>query len=237
MSQITRPFAVSASLSILLHGVVVAAALLAVNEPALINGRGIEIELVSSVDLVSQSETMVTSKLDVPTDQTEEVANEEAQAKVHHLQKQLVAMKSDSDILMTDTVDDKTEKLSTAEPLMVRDASSINDKAVDASVISQASHAIPQQDAILSLLHASISEKKEYPYIARRQRREGVATVSFVLHPDGTIADTHLLLSSSADTLDRAALSAVKRIQPFKPATQYLEQAETFKVDVVFSLL
>ena len=144
-------------------------------------------------------------------------------------------MKSDSAILIADTVDDEPEDFSAAEPLIVREAS-LN-KAADASVISQASNVIPQQDSILSLLHASISEKKEYPYMARRQRREGVATVSFVLHPDGTIECAHLVLSSSANTLDRAALSAVKRIEPFRPAQQYLEQAEAFKVNVVFSLL
>ncbi len=237
MNQITRPFAVSASLSILFHSVVVAAALWAVNESPLINGREIEIDLVGSVNLAAQPETMDASKVDVATDQTEAVVNKDVQAKARPAQKQLVAMKSDAVILTTDTADEKLKALSTVEPLIVREAELINDKAADESLISQAGNAIPQQDAILALLHASISETKQYPYIARRQRREGVATVSFVLHPDGTIADTHLLLSSSADTLDRAALSAVKRIQPFKPATQYLEQAKTFKVDIVFSLL
>lgn len=237
MNQFTRPLVVSASLSILLHGVVVAAALLVVNESPLINGRGIEIDLVSSVNLVAQPETILASKVDVSTDHTEVIANRDIQAKAHHGKKQLVAVKRDSTILISDSVEDEPKALSSAEPLIVHEAAFTNDKVANASIISQASNTIPQQDSILSLLHASISEKKEYPYIARRQRREGVATVSFVLHPDGTIKDTHLVLSSSANTLDRAALSAVKRIEPFKPATQYLEQAETFKVDVVFSLL
>lgn len=237
MSQFTRPFVVSTSLSILLHGVVVAAALLVVDESPLINGRGIEIDLVGPVNLASQSETIVASKVDVSTGQTEAMANRGIQNKARSAQKQLAVMKSDPAILIADAVDDKPEEYSIAEPLIIREAVLINDKAADESLISQENNAAPQQDSILSLLHTSISERKEYPYIARRQRREGVATVSFVLHPDGTIADTHLLLSSSANTLDRAALSAVKSIQPFKPATQYLEQAETFKVDVVFSLL
>ncbi len=234
MSQFTRPFVVSITLSILVHGVV-AAAWMNEKQYASINGQGIEIDLVASINPASQPETIVASEADVSPGQTETLANRDIQPKVYHVQKSLTAKKSDSAILMTDTVDDKLKELSTAEPL--REASLTNDRAADESLISQASNALPQQDSILALLHASISAKKEYPYLARRQRREGMATVGFILHPDGTIADTHLVHSSNANVLDRAALSAVKRIEPFKPATQYLERAETFKVDVVFSLL
>ena len=67
--------------------------------------------------------------------------------------------------------------------------------------------------------------------------REGVATVGFVLHPDGTIKNARLVSSSSTGMLDRAALSAVKRIEPFRAAQDYLDQAEEFKIDVVFNLL
>ena len=90
--------------------------------------------------------------------------------------------------------------------------------------------------AMLELLHDAISDHKRYPYLARRQRREGTAQIEFVLHPDGRIDNTALLESSRSQVLDRAALSAVADIAPFKPAEQYLSQAQTFRIDVVFRL-
>ena len=103
--------------------------------------------------------------------------------------------------------------------------------------LAQATNASHQQHAILELLHRRISDKKEYPYLARRQRREGIATVAFVLHPNGKIENAHLVSSSSAATLDRAAISAVKKIEPFAVARDYLKQSEEFQVDIEFELL
>ena len=101
----------------------------------------------------------------------------------------------------------------------------------------QSTSASQQKHAILELLHRRISDNKEYPYLARRQRREGVATVAFVLHPDGKIENTHLVTSSRAAALDRAAISAVKHIEPFTVAQEYLDHAEEFQVDIKFDLL
>ena len=39
--------------------------------------------------------------------------------------------------------------------------------------------------ALISLLHEEIARHKQYPAMAKRQHREGTATVSFALHPDG----------------------------------------------------
>ena len=73
--------------------------------------------------------------------------------------------------------------------------------------------------------------------MARRQRREGVARVEFVLYPDGSIDDTHLVNSSRTRSLDNAAIKAVKSIEPFLSAKEYLQQPEAFQVDVVFNVL
>ncbi len=103
--------------------------------------------------------------------------------------------------------------------------------------LERSTSASQQQHSILELLHSSISENKEYPYMARRQRREGVSTVAFIPHPDGTIENTHLIHSSQTVSLDRAALSAVRLIEPFEAAQEYLDHAEEFQVEVVFNLL
>jgi TonB family protein len=73
--------------------------------------------------------------------------------------------------------------------------------------------------------------------MARRQRREGVARVEFVLHPNGSIDDAHVIHSSRTRSLDNAALKAVESIEPFIVARDFLQQPEAFQVDVVFDAL
>ena len=104
-------------------------------------------------------------------------------------------------------------------------------------VSARSTAASANERSILELLHSKISEHKQYPYLARRQRREGIATVEFVLQPDGAILNPRLVQSSRTRVLDKAALDAVKGIAPFEPARGYLDQAEAFRVDVVFSML
>ena len=73
--------------------------------------------------------------------------------------------------------------------------------------------------------------------MSRRHSRQGVATVAFVLHPDGRIENTHMISSSQVVSLDRAAVTAVNSIQPFVVAKDYLQEANEFHVDVVFDVL
>lgn len=110
------------------------------------------------------------------------------------------------------------------------------DRANGADTHTAATDAEPRTAAMLELLHNQISDHKRYPYLARRQHREGTARVGFMLHPDGRIDNTALLESSRSPALDHAALSAVAAVAPFRPAVQYLSQAQTFHVDVVFTL-
>lgn len=93
------------------------------------------------------------------------------------------------------------------------------------------------RQSLVDILHRRISANKDYPYLARRQRREGIAKVSFVLQPSGEIQHASLVRSSDSASLDRAALSAVRGIEPVERAAEYIEQAEAFTIDVVFSLI
>jgi len=89
---------------------------------------------------------------------------------------------------------------------------------------------------LLALLHSAISREKRYPTLARRQRREGTATVSFSLSPSGDMAGINIDRSSGFRMLDTAALGAVSRVAPFKPAQTVLTEVTPFKVDVIFRL-
>ena len=85
-------------------------------------------------------------------------------------------------------------------------------------------------------LHQAIDRHKRYPSLARRQGREGIATVLFHLHPDGALDRLELAASSGFDLLDRAALQAVADVGPFAPAERYLTRETRFRVDVEFRL-
>jgi protein TonB len=126
----------------------------------------------------------------------------------------------------------KAQPRAAVRPVAVSDG----DRANGADMHTAATDTDTRTAAMLELLHNQISDHKRYPYLARRQHREGTARVGFVLQPDGRIDNTALLESSRSPALDHAALSAVEDISPFEPASEYLTQAQTFSVDVVFSL-
>ncbi len=207
-------------------------------------GLGVEIQLISSEQVSDQHETELAAKKsaveavaeakpEVTADPELEESTKLRQASV----KQLTVKKSEAVLLASDL-----DEVAVAPELEKPSAKIIpvqknTDAEREVALITRSTNAVSQQQAILSLLHKSISSNKEYPYIARRQRREGVATVGFVLFPDGSVKNTHLVTSSSAGVLDRAAITAVKGIEPFQQAQYYLEQAEEFKIDVVFNLL
>ena len=237
MNTVTRPIVATTSLSIVLHGVVFAAVLLLYGQAATLvegMGRSVDIHLISSIMISDQQETEVALKQEaVPIAQ--EPVPENLADTVHNnsFQNILTSLSSAEAVMVKETV----EKKLTEQKHVIKQVLPVVSESKSIAQIKQSTSASQQQHSILELLHSSISNYKEYPYLARRQRREGVATVGFVLHPDGTIKNTHLVTSSSTGMLDRAALSAVKRIEPFRAARDYLDQAEEFKIDVVFNLL
>lgn len=89
---------------------------------------------------------------------------------------------------------------------------------------------------LLQLVYQEINRKKHYPYLAKRQRREGLVKLSFVLHPDGKVTDVSVIESSQFSVLDRAAQKAVEDISPFMLAADYLNYQQAFNVDVDFRL-
>lgn len=235
MNTASAPIIATTSLSVLLHGVVVVALLAGYGQtsPNAAVGQGLEIELISSVTESEQHETDVPHKQQVAERKNIKDTVPEKQHKTHQ-PKILASLRSDEAIIVVDDIDVRQHDDAIHEDdSLVR---SDNEKDSHSSVLrsTDASH---NHHSILELLHSSISNNKKYPYLAQRQRREGITTVAFVLHPDGTIENTRLINSSQTGSLDRAALSAVKGIEPFIVAKEYLDQSEEFRIDVVFDLL
>jgi protein TonB len=254
MSTSINSITVTSILSVVLHGVVVAGLLMSYDPTTPVNavGHGIEIELVSSVKVSNQKEADVSRKQQVVAQADEKKSiTKKTGAKIIDAKEQDKKIGNMLLLASVSTVKYPTVKSSDVRNSVVyNDAGEQHEQKQDRRTISetvfegdsittiaQSTAASQQQHSILELLHRRIADNKKYPYLAKRQRREGITTVAFVLHPSGMIEGAHLINSSQATALDRAALSAVKGIAPFIPAKAYLKQAETFKVDVVFKLL
>jgi TonB family protein len=216
------PISVTSFLSLTLHASVFVA-VMQIPDVIQATGDGIDIELVSSSYVSDQRET--------------EQASRKAEASLQQA-KTTEAPKSTESNTANKARPVKEPLLETAvlsNELSSELESADNGKGEQA--LTRSTNASLHNSSIIELLHARISEYKQYPYMARRQRREGTARVEFVLHPDGTIDGARLVNSSRTHTLDKAALEAVKGIEPFKPAKDYLHQPEAFQVDVVFNVL
>ena len=245
MDNAITPIATTTSLSLLVHGVALAGLLLVYGQAITRDegvGQGVEIQLISSVLVADQQQADVPARRE--STRSETVAEQSPSTGLMHVAEKsfaetvLTVVDSSQKVSVEQSVNEKAIKEKTVELKVVEptyiESSLIKDGSAS---IAQATNASRQQHAILELLHRRISDKKEYPYLARRQRREGVATVAFVLHPDGKIENAHLVSSSRAGVLDRAALSAVKHIEPFTVAGEYLKHSEEFQVDIEFELL
>jgi TonB family protein len=234
MQSLTRTIAATTTLSIFLHGVVLAAVLLVyehVDALAAGVGKSIDIQLVSAIMDSDQQETDVPRKREV----VQEVLSETTvDALINRSTRNIVTSQVSEQAIFPAEPDDKS---STVQKNAAMQKTVLVSEADSSAPLLQSTSASSQQHSILELLHARISDNKKYPYIARRQRREGVATIAFVLHPDGKIENAHLLNSSRTRALDRAALSAVRQIEPFSIAQDYLKRSERFQVDVEFNLL
>ena len=221
MDQALKPISFSTLLSVALH-LLVLVTLIQTQELLPATGRGIEIELVSSIHIADQAET--------------ERAAEQLAALMPAPRKSTSAVNEQVDTLYHER---SVPRLSAAaepagEPVLTTE-SIVADTGAQSR--TRSTNAAQHRNSIIELLHSKISEHKQYPYLARRQRREGVATVEFVLYPDGSIDNPRLVSSSRTRALDKAALDAVRGIEPFSSAKDYIDRPEAYRVDVVFNVL
>lgn len=247
MNTATAPIATMTSLSVLLH--VAALAVLLLFEQTTTTGKGIEIELISSTRVSDQPETSQPrrERLAENNGQRQAMQPPAQKSRLKHsgADHRALQLPAEDKLLArqhgNQAAAEAVDKQQRVEQRNTGAAAETGKKHLqaDSGIASdvQSTNARHRQHTIIELLHNSISNHKEYPYLARRQRREGVATVGFVLHPDGSVRDTHLVVSSRSSMLDRAALAAVQSIEPFTPARDYLNKAEEFSIDVVFKLL
>jgi TonB family protein len=221
MNSAIRPISVSTAFSLLLHASL-AIAILQTQDVMQATGNGLEIELVSSITFSTQTETEQAASKATALAQQNKPAEQ--------LQRSNINAPSGS-------VDGKEKSVMQELASVAASDSDSLDNDSGKKTVSRSTNAAMHSNSIIELLHTKISEHKQYPYMARRQRREGIARVEFVLHPDGSINDAHLVHSSRTRSLDNAAIEAVKSIEPFTLAKDYIDQPEAYQVDVVFNVL
>ena len=91
-----------------------------------------------------------------------------------------------------------------------------------------------QLNQLISLIYQEIAAHKNYPEMAQELDQTGTVTVSFIIQPNGKISNLLVLHSSAYHDLDQAALSAILEAQPFQGVQKYLNQAQTFKLNIEF---
>ncbi len=78
--------------------------------------------------------------------------------------------------------------------------------------------------------------KAEYPKASLMNEEQGTVSMSFLVKPDGSVADSKLEKSSGFKNLDKAAIKALSACK-FKPGTKDGAPAETWtKVDYAWKL-
>ncbi|MFP5391062.1 MAG: energy transducer TonB [Gammaproteobacteria bacterium] len=78
--------------------------------------------------------------------------------------------------------------------------------------------------------------KAEYPKASLMNEEQGTVTMSFLVNPDGTVADSKLEKTSGFKNLDKAAIKAISACK-FKPGTKDGAPAQTWtKVDYAWKL-
>lgn len=221
MASRYQPITISLAITALLH----VAVLFVILPPLKTTGNtepGLSVELVAAQTLRSPEVSAVKAEATVRQQvQVEAKAENRKRPAVIHASHRDAVVSSDNTLAAKPVQRDRDR----VQPRLQNTASSV------------AASNNAQSDALLEMLHTAIDQHKRYPYLAKRQRREGTVRVGFAIDIDGRINQLSVVDSSRSLMLDEAALAAVTKIQPFTPAQRMLDRRQEFQVDIVFSML
>jgi periplasmic protein TonB len=87
------------------------------------------------------------------------------------------------------------------------------------------------------MLRLKIEHFKKYPHAALQRQIEGKVIVRFAISPEGRLLSLSIARSSRHDTLDQAALKAVKDAAPFSsPPPSLLKGTLVVEIAIIFEL-
>ena len=85
----------------------------------------------------------------------------------------------------------------------------------------------------LSELREFITQKQEYPIMAKRLQQEGTITVKFTVQSDGTIYGIKVLRQSPYEILNQEALRMILKVKSFR---RFPKELTHFKIEVIFPI-
>lgn len=93
------------------------------------------------------------------------------------------------------------------------------------------------EESFASLVREMIAAAKTYPASAKKREFEGKVLIAFTLSKNGRVIDLAINASSGYETLDNAALQAVRNAGPFPPIPEKLgRETIVFNLPISFSL-
>ena len=87
--------------------------------------------------------------------------------------------------------------------------------------LTASSRAASDINSYLSLIRSQIEQHKYYPHFSKKQDHEGTVFIKLDIAKDGSVVQAALLSSSGYNTLDKAALDAVRQSSPFPAPSDY----------------
>ena len=88
-----------------------------------------------------------------------------------------------------------------------------------------------------SMVRMKIESRKRYPFSARRSQQQGKVVVRFTILPDGSIQGLELARACPHQSLNEAALKAVRSASPFaKPPAKLFNGPVMVEIAIVFEL-
>ena len=98
----------------------------------------------------------------------------------------------------------------------------------------------PDQQALFryqDMVKQRIEQARRYPLWAKKQGFEGVVSLKFAILPNGTTENIKTLSSSGYETLDQAAVQAIKTVGHFPPIPDGMRTTQIqMEVAIVFKL-
>lgn len=122
----------------------------------------------------------------------------------------------------------------------VNSASAVNSKATTTGAVNTNANVTGSGSnsneiaAYKSALYREIERRKEYPTRAKMMRKQGVVHIAFNVGNDGSLSGENVVKSSGDESLDNAALKAVRSARPIGPKP--VGFASNVSVPIRFSL-
>ena len=100
------------------------------------------------------------------------------------------------------------------------------------------SAAFGSQRDYFEMVRRRVEHNKRYPDFARKRQLEGRVGVRFVIAADGRLRNVMLVKRAAAETLNQAALAAVRAAEPFpRPPDALFNGPISLELSIVFELM